>query len=120
VLVGDHDPAGHAIDDAAAGDVLAYLDDLAPGLDVRFVRAAVTEAQISRYGLPTAPQKPGNVMGPHMPETVQAEALPPDVLIAEVADALDRVVDLDVAEATWWQGRQDRAALVHDLDQVAS
>jgi hypothetical protein len=120
VLVGDLDPSGQAIGDAAAGDVVAFLDQLAPGLHVRFVRAAVTEAQVFEHQLPTAPQKPTDRRGATMAETVQAEALPPDVLVAELDHVLDRVVDLDVAEAAWWQGQQERAAILHTLDGLTA
>ncbi|MEU7004520.1 hypothetical protein [Nonomuraea sp. NPDC046570] len=89
-VVGDHDPSGLSILDAAAEDVLAFVDQLGAAAPT-ITRLAVTPEQIRRYNLPTAPQKAADHRGAHMSATVQAEALPPDQLTAILASALDRV-----------------------------
>jgi hypothetical protein len=92
--IGDHDPSGRSIIDSFAEDVIAFLSeydldgdgyphDLSDLLTVEHI--AVTEDQIDEHNLPTAPQKPKDKRAGHMARTVQAEALPPDVL-AEILE----------------------------------
>lgn len=99
--VGDHDPSGRAILDRVAADVDQLVADLAdrdgqvnPG--VSFRRIAVTPDQISRYQLPGAPPKATDKRGTWEGDTVQAEALAPDVLAAEVRQAVTPLIDQDV------------------------
>jgi hypothetical protein len=63
---------------------------------VTFTRLAVTPEQIAALSLPTAPPKstdPRRFVGE---ETVQAEAIPPDVLAEIVQQAIDERLDGDV------------------------
>jgi hypothetical protein len=90
--IGDHDPSGLSILDAAAEDVQAFVDQLG-GQPPTFTRLAVTAAQITQFNLPTAPQKTTDRRGAHMPATVQTEALPPDQLTAILTTALRGLVD---------------------------
>lgn len=100
--IGDHDPSGCAIVDSAADDLGYFVADYGrPGI-LTFDRIVVTPEQIARFELPTAPQKAKDKRGEAMAETVQAEALPPDVLASEVQRALEAAVDLDV-----WQSILD-------------
>lgn len=97
--VGDHDPSGVALYQAAAEDVEAMVDEL--GGEVVFDRIAVTPEQVQRYSLPTAPAKTttdkrGAWQGGG---TVQVEALPPDVLAAEVRQAVESRLDLTTYRA---------------------
>lgn len=105
--IGDHDPSGRSIIDSFAEDVWAFLSeydlygdgsavDLSELLTVQHV--AVTEAQITEYDLPTAPQKPRDRRAGHMPHTVQAEALPPDVLAEVLDEAICEHLDLDMLD----------------------
>ena len=60
------------------------------GQSCRFHRVAVTEAQVNRLALPTAPPKATDNRGAWRGGgTVQAEAMPPNVLIFEVRAAVD-------------------------------
>ncbi|MFF4924259.1 hypothetical protein ACFY4B_27055 [Kitasatospora sp. NPDC001261] len=93
--VGDHDPSGLSILDSAAADVLAFIPELGDCPPPRFTRLAVTPRQIEQYRLPSAPQKPSDRRGDYMTTTVQAEALSPDELVAEVRAGLEAAVDLD-------------------------
>jgi hypothetical protein len=96
--IGDFDPSGLALFEAAAEDVEAFVSDA--GGDVRFRRVAVTPEQIMRYSLPTAPPKRSDKRSAWTDgnETVQAEALPPDVLAAEVRQAVESELDMDAFE----------------------
>jgi hypothetical protein len=96
--VGDHDPSGVALYQAVAEDVEAMVDEL--GGDVAFDRIAVTLEQVQRYSLPTAPAKTTDRRGAWQGGgTVQVEAFPPDVLAAEVRQAVESRFDLDVHQA---------------------
>jgi hypothetical protein len=114
---GDYDPSGLSILDSLAQDVEA----LAAGLgkyDVEFRRVIVTPEQIEQYGLPSAPQKGTDNRGEWMDETVQAEALPPDVLAQEIRDALEAVTDADVLEDMRAQGSTEREQILATFDEL--
>jgi hypothetical protein len=97
--VGDFDPSGEHVFASLAEDVEEFA--LALGADVAFARLAVTPAQVDLYGLPTAPPKPSDRRSfSGGDRTVQAEALPPDVLADIVEAAIRERLDLGlVAEA---------------------
>lgn len=98
VQVGDHDPSGLTIFEAAAEDVAAFAAEEAG--EVEFKRAAVTPEQIGRHNLPTAPPKKADKRKAWTEgdQTVQAEALPPDVLSMEVRHAVESELDMDAFE----------------------
>jgi hypothetical protein len=117
--IGDHDPSGLSIVDAAAEDITAFVADLAPDLaPPLFVRLAVTEEQIERYGLQTAPQKDKDKRGEHMGATVQAEALSPDQLAAEVRAGLESVVDLNILAEVRAVAYSERREILAVLDEL--
>ncbi len=110
--VGDLDPSGLALHQAALEDVGAFV-----GTDtVRFERAAVTPEQVERYDLPTAPAKKTDKRGIWRAGdgTVQAEALPPDRLAAEVRQAVERELDLDALE----RAKSTESANRDEFDQI--
>jgi hypothetical protein len=116
---GDYDPSGLSIIDALAQDVTA----LAAGLgsrDVEFRRIVVTPRQIADYALPSAPQKGTDRRGEWMDETVQAEALPPDVLAAEIREAIEDTYDLDQLADMRELGARERTQILRTLDQLGS
>jgi hypothetical protein len=91
--VGDHDPSGVALFEAAAEDVTMMAAEL--GGETSFERIAVTAEQVRRYNPPTTPAKRTDRRGAWQGgETVQAEALPPDVLAQEIRDAVERWLDM--------------------------
>jgi hypothetical protein len=115
--VGDHDPSGVALFQAAAEDVGAMVDELGGG--VEFERIAVTVEQVERYQLPTAPAKAHDKRSAWVGGgTVQAEAMPPDVLIAEVRQAVVSLVDPDVLAGLLDRERTARARLLEVLDEL--
>jgi hypothetical protein len=108
--VGDHDPSGVALFEAAAEDVEAFGWEL--GGEVTFERVAVTPEQVRRYSLPTAPAKSTDKRGAwHGGGTVQVEAFPPDVLAAEVRQAVESWTDMDVYRSLLERERQARAEI---------
>lgn len=85
--IGDHDPSGEHLFLSLADDVAALIRDMDLEGSVQFTRLAVTPSQISNLALPTAPPKPTDRRS-FDGETVQAEAIPPDVLAQIVTDAI--------------------------------
>lgn len=108
---GDYDPSGCAIIDSLASDISAFVAELEPYQDLEFRRVAVTPDQIERFSLPTAPQKATDVRGEQMDDTVQAEALPPDVLAAELTAAIEATIDWDALDAARERGDRERAEI---------
>lgn len=112
--VGDHDPSGVHVFGSLDEDVRAFVT--AFGGTVEFTRLAVLPAHISRYALPTAPPKPTdrrNFTG----ETVQAEALPPDVLASILHDAIADYLDMDVYRQVVETEQEERRELLAWLDE---
>jgi hypothetical protein len=59
----------------------AYVDQLTNGgIDLRFIRLAITPEQIAEYDLPTKPRKPSDRRALHVEHTVEAEAMPAGIL----------------------------------------
>ncbi|MBA2625340.1 MAG: hypothetical protein H0U89_07030 [Acidimicrobiia bacterium] len=116
--VGDHDPSGCAVFDSAADDVATMVADLARSASVEFVRVAVTPEQIVRYGLPEAPAKAADKRGTWQGGTVQAEALAPGDLAAEVRQAVESRLDLDVLRNLEDEERTERDQLLANVDRV--
>jgi hypothetical protein len=117
--VGDLDPSGVAIFDALESDVEAFMEDVSPGSYVRFERVAVTPEQAKLYDLPTAPPKRTDRRSNYQGATVQAEALPPDVLASEVQAAILEHIDEDVWQSTVERETQVRAALVKQVKELS-
>jgi len=121
--VGDLDPSGLAIVDALAEDVTLMAGGLARrrgrDADVRFIRVAVTEEQVEEHGLPTAPQKGSDQRGEWMDETVQCEALPPDVLAATIRQAIEDYTDMEQVRAMRRLGDRERERLLARFDRLA-
>ncbi len=88
--VGDHDPSGVHVFSSAMEDVSAFV--AAHGGRVEFARVAVLPEHVTAYGLPTAPPKATD-RRKFTGETVQAEALRPDVLARLVEGAVQALVD---------------------------
>jgi hypothetical protein len=116
--LGDYDPSGCAIVDSAAEDIEAFCRDYGYSGIVEFKRIAVTPDQIDVYRLETAPQKRTDRRGELMPDTVQAEALAPDELAAEIVEAVEHEVDLDILAATKARGARERAGILSTLDGI--
>jgi hypothetical protein len=75
--IGDYDPSGVLIDVSVERELLVHSRK---DIDLQFVRIGITQEQIEKYDLPRKPRKEGEVRSPHILETVEAEALPIDVL----------------------------------------
>lgn len=106
--VGDHDPSGVHVFGSLDEDVRAFCSEL--GGQVEFRRLAVLPEHVTRYGLITSPAKASD-RRTFTGETVQAEALPPDVLANLVRSAIASELDLRVYLEVLEQEREQRATL---------
>lgn len=114
--VGDYDASGLSIFDSAADDIATMIRDLDTGrLGVEFRRIAVTPSQITKYGLPEAEPKKLDKRGSWTGGTVQAEALPPDVLASEMRATIESLVDLDVLASVIHAEQEEHAQLNAEL-----
>lgn len=108
--IGDHDPSGVHIFGSLDEDVRAFIGEF--GGDAEFIRLAVIPDDIVLFDLPTAPPKETdrrNFTG----ETVQAEALPPDVLATILRNAIeDEFLDMGIYYRALEDEAEERAALV--------
>lgn len=112
--VGDHDPSGVHIFGSLDEDVRAFIGEF--GGDTEFIRLAVTPDHIARYDLPTAPPKATDRRA-FSGETVQAEALPPDVLISILDEAIRENLDMAIYRQAVEIEREERAALLDWLNE---
>lgn len=115
--VGDYDPSGLSILDAAAEDVAAFVEEMG-GTPPTVRRLAVTQEQITEYGLETAPQKRSDRRGEHMHDTVQAEALSPTQLTDLVRAGVEAAVDLRALARVQAKSERERAQLVRKAERL--
>jgi hypothetical protein len=97
--IGDYDPSGVHVFSSLMEDVQALVRDMGQNTEVTFTRLAVTPEQIDALHLPTAAPKGEDKRRFDDDRTVQAEALPPDVLAQIVRDAIDSRIDKAVLDA---------------------
>ncbi len=75
--VGDYDPAGVLIDQALERELRQHLHD---HVELDFRRIAINVEQVQAYDLPTKPRKDGDKRSIQVAYTVEAEAMPANIL----------------------------------------
>jgi hypothetical protein len=119
--VGDHDPSGVHLFSSMAEDVKAIARDLGLKGEITFTRLAVTQRQIGEMGLPTAPAKATDRRS-FDGETVQVEAIPPDVLANIITEAINSRLDVIAYRAVLAQEKravaQFHEALIPELRRI--
>lgn len=75
--IGDYDAAGVLIDKAIEREFRKHLDK---SVDLVFKRIAINAEQIKEYDLPAKPRKKTDKRSKHIKRTVEAEALPAEIL----------------------------------------
>jgi hypothetical protein len=108
--IGDHDPSGVHLYLSMADDVQTIAEDLRLDTNVLFSRLAVTPAQVREQGLPTAPPKATDRRS-FSGETVQCEAIPPDVLANIIRDAINERLDREAYAAVLAREERTREKL---------
>lgn len=116
--IGDLDPSGVHLFTALAEDVGAMCYGLDSESAPAFTRLAVTPAQAEAMDLPSAPPKETDRRA-FTGETVQAEAIPPDVLSALVRQAIEARQDGDTLRAVLAREADARADLIERLEGMA-
>jgi len=77
--IGDFDQSGVIVDKAIEREMRRHLHG---DIDLTFKRLAINEEQIKRYNLPTKPRKKTDKRSKHVKRTVEAEALPAEILVS--------------------------------------
>lgn len=93
--IGDYDPAGVLIDVALERELRAHLDQ---DISLHFKRIAITEAQIALYDLPSKPRKTSDRRALHIRETVEAEALPANIMRTLLRDNIESLLPSDALD----------------------
>ena len=112
IYIGDYDPAGVLIDHSIEKELRRHID---ADVDLNFHRIAITPEQIEEFDLPTKPRKAKDKRSKQVKETVEAEAMPPNILrrilrekvesflppgaleVAKVAEAFEQRTILELA-----------------------
>jgi hypothetical protein len=115
--VGDHDPSGVHVFGSLDEDVRAFCEEL--GGHVEFRRLAVLPEHVEKYSLETSAAK-ANDRRAFTGDTVQAEALPPDVLAAIVRQAVESEIDYEAYVQALDYERQQREQLSRWSESLAS
>lgn len=115
--LGDYDPSGVAMFNAAAEDVAQFvLRDRPHGdVSVEFRRVCLTADQVANLGLPTAPPKPSSHSKAWRGETCQLEALAPNQIADLLRAAIEDVLDLDLIAFDLGEEAEERADLIKTL-----
>jgi len=113
--IGDHDPSGVHVFGSLDEDIRAFMAGM--GGDAEFVRLAVLPEHIEEYGLPTAPPKKSDRRNFHG-ETVQAEALPPDVLVEILRNRIEEAIDSDLYAMALNDEQRQKEYLRNWLSQI--
>lgn len=114
--IGDLDPSGEHIHKNLNEDVGAFTRHYGGALSV--YRIAVTASQMYEYRLPTGIPKEDDDREFPYDFTVQAEALPPDVLASIVKGAIERHTDMDIWEKAVERQAEIRLQLADLLDRT--
>jgi hypothetical protein len=110
---GDLDPSGIDI----PRKVEAGIREFAPKADVHFQRMAVTEQQVRTFNLPTRPTKKSDSRSKSFKgESVEVDALPPDVLRAMCRECIEQNIDDQALEVL----REAEASERHYLHKLAA
>ena len=119
VFVGDYDPSGYQIGESLETMLTEHLGYAAEDYntdapELTFYRVAITDQQVIDYALPTKPVKATQSRKKYdIEQTVEAEAMRPDVLRQIVTDAFEPMIDRKALERM----RTVEAAERHGLKQ---
>ena len=114
VYIGDYDPAGVLIDRSIMKELYDHL-----GPNVKLHRIAVTQEQIAQYDLPTKPRKASERRRRDIEETVEAEAMPVELLLRLLRKQLDVFLPDGALKEARERERETSAALLHLAKLVA-
>ncbi len=117
--IGDYDPAGVLIDVSLEKELRLHL---APDIDMQFERIAINEQQIASYDLPTKPRKKSDTRSQQVALTVEAEAMPANILRGLLRDEIESLLPegaLNAAKVAEKSERDGLRMLAHQIDGSA-
>ena len=108
IYIGDYDPAGVLIDQHVESELRAHLPDDVP---LRFDRLAINPDQIRTYALPTKPRKASDRRRLDIRETVEAEAMPANVVRTMLRERIESFLPAGQLEIVKVAEESERAGL---------
>jgi hypothetical protein len=111
LYIGDFDPSGMGVDN----QIRKAIDRYANGVDVDFMRCAVTQDWINELNLPTRPPKQTDPRTKKWGDkgTVEVEAIPPKILKEALNTLIEEYVDQDALHRLRLEERAERETLEH-------
>jgi hypothetical protein len=109
LYIGDYDPAGVLIDVALERELRAHLPQ---DITIYFHRLGITKEQIARYDLPSKPRKEGDRRSPQVEGTVEAEAMPANVLRQLLRDHVEQLLPPQALRVAKVNEESQRAGLL--------
>ncbi len=106
--IGDYDPAGVLIDVSLERELREHLDEV---VDLRFVRLGITAEQIEQYDLPRNYRKVTDRRSLHIERTVEAEAMPAQILRKIVRDEIEALLPADALKVARVAEKSEREIL---------
>lgn len=94
--IGDYDPAGVLIDVALERELRVHLK---PEIDMQFNRIGINEKQIAEFDLPTKPRKKTDNRSQQVAQTVEAEAMPANILRGLLREQIENLLPIGALEA---------------------
>jgi hypothetical protein len=123
--LGDHDPSGVSVYESMAVDLAAFCADSGEDELIEVRRVALTPAQIATLGIATTPDeiKPTDsrsraFLQRGLDPAAQLEAIPPDVLVEVVRQAVESALDMDILAASQAQEQAQSGQVQQKLDEV--
>ena len=109
IYLGDYDPAGVLIDRSIESELRQHLDG---DVDLSLNRIAITTEQIDQYDLPTKPRKVSDLRALHITETVEAEAMPANIMRGLLRDSVEAFLPEGALEVAKVAEESEQAHLV--------
>jgi hypothetical protein len=111
LYIGDYDPAGVLIDLDIETKLRQHLFD-AGMYDIDFRRIAINADQIRQYDLPTKPRKMTDKRALHVTSTVEAEAMPAEILRRLLREEVEALLPLRALAVTKGAEESEQAYLL--------
>jgi hypothetical protein len=108
--IGDYDPAGVLIDQSIERELRGHLG---PGFELEFERLGITPEQIEEYDLPIKPRKETDRRSQHVTGTVEAEAMPANVLRSLLTRAVEILLPEDALAVAKVAEEEERKGLLN-------
>lgn len=111
--IGDYDPAGVLIDVSLEAELRRHLDGV---IDLKFERLGINAYHVELLDLPRKPRKAGERRAPHVAETVEAEAMPANILRALLRASIEDLLPQGALDAAKVAEASEREHLARMAD----